>query len=109
MARETIYTDDIDGSRDAKPVVITFDNFVYEVDLGPKNLKVLQPFMDKANNSYPVPVKDSKASTSKSGRVKRDPQYLAAVRDWARKNGHEVSDRGQVKGSIIAAYEEAKK
>ncbi|HEV7195154.1 MAG TPA: histone-like nucleoid-structuring protein Lsr2, partial [Pedococcus sp.] len=35
---------------------------------------------------------------------KRD---LADVRDWARKHGHTVSDRGRISAEIQAAYDKA--
>jgi hypothetical protein len=30
-----------------------------------------------------------------------------AIRDWARKNGHAVSDRGRIPASVVDAYEAA--
>ena len=32
---------------------------------------------------------------------------LAAVREWARQNGHQVSDRGRISAEIQAAYDKA--
>ena len=50
-----------------------------------------------------------KGSTNASApsKGKRDPAQLNSIREWARANGHEVSDRGRIAGSIEAAYEEA--
>ena len=32
---------------------------------------------------------------------------LAEIRDWARANGYEVSDRGRIPGNVMEAYEAA--
>ena len=39
--------------------------------------------------------------------TKRDPSQIQAIRDWARQNGYQVSDRGRIKGEIEQAYQEA--
>jgi hypothetical protein len=37
------------------------------------------------------------------------PEELAAIREWARKKGYTVSDRGRISGEIRDAYAKAKK
>ena len=32
---------------------------------------------------------------------------LGSVREWARENGHQVSDRGRISAGILAAYDQA--
>jgi len=32
---------------------------------------------------------------------------LGAIRTWARENGHQVSERGRISGSILSAYDDA--
>lgn len=34
-------------------------------------------------------------------------QRVAEIREWARKNGHKVSERGRLSGDLVAAYEKA--
>ena len=34
-----------------------------------------------------------------------DREQAGAIRDWARKNGHAVSDRGRIPASVVEAYE----
>ncbi len=36
-----------------------------------------------------------------------DREQAGAIRDWARKNGHAVSDRGRIPASVVEAYEAA--
>ena len=34
-------------------------------------------------------------------------QRVAVIRDWARKNGHQVSERGRLSADLVAAYDKA--
>jgi hypothetical protein len=36
-----------------------------------------------------------------------DRELAGAIREWARKNGHAVSDRGRIPASVVDAYESA--
>lgn len=36
-----------------------------------------------------------------------DPEQLAAIRQWARANGHTVSDRGRIPNDVQTAYKAA--
>jgi hypothetical protein len=53
MARETIITDDLDGTHDAEPVQFGWDGVTWEIDLAEDNRKrledALKPFLDKAH------------------------------------------------------------
>ncbi|MDP9073393.1 MAG: Lsr2 family protein [Actinomycetota bacterium] len=43
-------------------------------------------------------------AVSKARSRRRD---LGAIRSWARENGHQVSERGRIAGSVLSAYDEA--
>ncbi|MCU1621391.1 MAG: lsr [Frankiales bacterium] len=43
------------------------------------------------------------ASTRGSG----SPDRIAAIRDWGRKNGHQVSERGRLAATLVEAYDKA--
>jgi hypothetical protein len=53
MAREVVYTDDLDGTHGAEPVRFVWDGVEWEIDLAEANRKrlaeALQPFLDKAH------------------------------------------------------------
>ena len=36
----------------------------------------------------------------------KDREQTAAIREWARQNGHQVSDRGRIPNSVIEAYQQ---
>ena len=53
-------------------------------------------------------------NTSSTTRTRRDgapissgTHDVSAVRQWARENGHEVSDRGRVSSAVLQAYVDA--
>ncbi|PKI89872.1 hypothetical protein CW368_11955 [Actinomycetales bacterium SN12] len=118
MARRIIHqlVDDIDGAvlevGAGEQVSFALDGRAYEIDLSETNAQALrdalQPWIEAGR---PV-----SAGGSQAGRGRRGPQGasgsgakrdLAAVRSWARENGHEVSDRGRVPASVLEAYDAA--
>lgn len=52
MAREVVYTDDLDGTHGAEPVKFGWDEIWWEIDLSEANreklLGLIQPYLDKA-------------------------------------------------------------
>jgi hypothetical protein len=45
-----------------------------------------------------------KAAAAKTRRRGRGAPDTAAVREWARANGHAISDRGRIPGSVLEAF-----
>jgi hypothetical protein len=92
-----------DGS-DKLQAVKYWDFEPREIDLGSASLKklvtALKPFYEK---SRPRVVSVSRpASASKApGSAGHD---LAAIREWAKKAGHEVADKGRIPNKVIDAY-----
>lgn len=111
MARITTVQliDDLDGSvlEDGSTVRWGLDGREYELDTSPANEAKLRKQLDKyLKASRRVAV----AATSQSAgavRGESDPHQLQAVRDWARRNGHEVSDRGRIPKKVMEAFEDA--
>jgi len=115
MAKTTItqVTDDIDGSKDAEEVSFSFRGADYVIDLGKKNQaameKALKPYLDAAtktarrSSSTTAKRPNSKASPTKASRSS-SRQDLAVIREWAKSNGIEVSDRGRISRSIMEQY-----
>ena len=103
MAQHTqvIVTDDLDGSEEGvRSYRFAWQDTVYEIDLNDAHrdelLRVLQPYIDAGRR------KGRKPAAARSGST--TGENLAAVRAWARENGHEVSDRGRVPNAIVEAY-----
>jgi hypothetical protein len=47
------------------------------------------------------------ATKPKGARVKPDPEETRRIREWARREGYEISDRGRIPHAIEDAYHEA--
>lgn len=107
MARTThvVITDDMDGSEGAQEVSFAFQGTEYTIDLGEKNLakleKALTPFIEAGSK---VSARRSTRRGSGSASGKSD---AAAIRAWAKENGHSVPDRGRIPAEVREAYEAA--
>jgi uncharacterized membrane protein len=106
----THITDDLDGSKDANPVAFSFGGTDYSIDLSKKNTaafeKALKPYIDAATK---VSGRASAPRRAKGAGRSASRKDLAAIREWARAQGIEVSDRGRVSASVIEQYEDATK
>lgn len=108
MAKQTVVTeilvDDLDGTPGERTVNFTWDGVSYEIELSKKNAvafeKALKPYLDAARRIRGT--RSRRAVAARSG--KRD---LTAIREWAAKNGFEVSARGRIASTVIDAYEAA--
>jgi hypothetical protein len=113
MATQTSVTviDDITGEPGAETVTFGLDGGWYEVDLAPANReKLYSSLADFVANARKVASEKRKVSKvgpiqSGSGSAKRDRVQTKAIRDWARSNGHQVSDRGRIPDYIQKAYD----
>ena len=111
MARITTVQliDDLDGSvlEDGSTVRWGLDGREYELDTSPANEAKLRKQLDKylrASRRVAV-VAQSQPVGGVHGQS--DPHQLQAVRDWARRNGHDISDRGRIPRDIMAAFDAA--
>lgn len=107
MARQVItsITDDLDGSDDASTVTFSLEGRSYEIDLSKHNRaaleKALAPYIDAARSA------GGAARSTSRPRRRGNREDSAAIREWARLNGHQVNDRGRIPGSIVEAYNSA--
>jgi hypothetical protein len=109
MAKQviTLLTDDLDGSEADRTVEFGLDGVNYTIDLSEKNAgklrKALDPYLNAATRVGRSGA-DSRTRrvTTGTGRASRDQNQ--AIREWAAKNGYEVSERGRIPSSIVEAY-----
>jgi hypothetical protein len=108
---ETIVTltDDLDGSKADRTITFSFDGVGYEIDLSKKNATALQkalaPYLAAAR---PVPDRGRRGNRDGARRsAARRRSDLGAVREWARANGYDVSDRGRVPAVVLEAFDAA--
>ncbi len=119
MATMTTVTlvDDLDGSEASGSVSFALDGASYEIDLSDSNAEKLRDALagyvasarrvdgGRRGPGRPKAVKAVKAP--RGARTAPDREQTAAIREWARANGHEVSERGRLSASVLAAFEEA--
>ncbi|HVV24245.1 MAG TPA: Lsr2 family protein [Pseudonocardiaceae bacterium] len=103
--------DDLDGTSSSDISTVTFglDGVTYEIDLNAENASNLRnhlsEFIQSARRTGGrVKRGGSPAAGSGSGRNREQTQ---AIREWAKKNGHDVSDRGRIPAAVIEAFEAA--
>jgi hypothetical protein len=104
--------DDLDGSQSNDISTVTFglDGATYEIDLTAANAdnlrKALEEFATHARRTGGR-LKRGTASASPGGSATASREQAQAVREWARRNGHEVSNRGRIPASLTEAFEAA--
>lgn len=104
--------DDLDGaqSEDISTVTFGLDGVTYEIDLTDKNAnnlrKGLEEFVASARRTGGR-IKRGTAAKAGNGSATNSHEQAQAIRDWARRNGHEVSNRGRIPAGLIEAFETA--
>lgn len=110
MAQETIvkYVDDIDGSEADGPVKFGIDDHDYEIDLSEDNASKLRTFLAQFTTAgRRIPRKRGTTATITAAKPRTSREQTRAVREWARQNGHTVSDRGRIPVQVVEAFEAA--
>src|SRR3954451_10107381 len=104
----TELTDDTNGKPADETVTFSLDGREYEIDLTTKNAAALRKAFDVyvTNGRRIGGRRPRSAGTSSPSRVKSDLD-TKAVREWAGKNGFQVSERGRIPGSVLEAYQAA--
>jgi hypothetical protein len=119
MARkvQVILSDDLDENLPADETVsFSLDGTSYEIDLAEKNAKELRDAFSRYVSAARKVGRGGRSAgggagsgtgrgRSTGGRM--DREQAGAIREWARKNGHAVSDRGRIPASVVEAYEAA--
>jgi len=113
MAQQTTvrFIDDLDGSDAAGTFDFALDGRQYQIDLSDENAAKLRdalaPYIGAARKAGGRGRGRARQTVvaEKSARSNRD--QTAAIREWARANGHEVSDRGRISKSVMQAYQTA--
>ena len=101
------YIDDIDGTPledGGEHIEFSFDNKDYVIDLSDENAaafrEAMAPYLEAASKVTGGRKKGArKASTQRAS-----GKDTKAVREWARNNGFDVSDRGRIPAEIVEAY-----
>ncbi|QFZ20112.1 histone-like nucleoid-structuring protein Lsr2 [Saccharothrix syringae] len=114
MAQQTIVQliDDLDGGEAHETVGFALDGVDYSIDLSTPNAdrlrNTLADFVAKGRRT------GSRTSRSAGQRRTRttvpaggDKQQNQAIREWARSQGRDISDRGRIPGALIEEFQQA--
>ncbi|HSS67983.1 MAG TPA: Lsr2 family protein [Nocardioidaceae bacterium] len=99
-----VLEDDLDGSTADETLTFGLDGTTYEIDLSKKNAaKLRDALAGYVGVARRVPSRGSRRSR---GRSSGGPS-ASQVREWARAQGYDVSDRGRVPADVRTAYDAA--
>ncbi len=113
MAKKVTVTlvDDFDGDGPADETVeFSIDGVSYEIDLSVKNAQKLRDEFKQwidAGRRVGGRRRGRPGAPGRGGRGSIDREQSAAIREWARRNGHKVSTRGRIPAEIIEAFHAA--
>lgn len=110
---QVMLVDDIDGGEASETVSFSLDGSSYEIDLSEDNATKMR----EAFAAYVGQARRSGRSgrSGSAGTRQRRPGSTsrpaatdnAAVRAWAKENGHAVSERGRIATEVREAYDKA--
>jgi hypothetical protein len=107
---QVLLVDDLDGGEAAETVKFGLDGMNYEIDLSDSNAQglrdALATYVGKAR-------KLGRGSVARSGAAPRnrgtssaasDREQNRAIREWAKRKGLDISDRGRISADIVERY-----
>jgi Lsr2 len=102
---QTLFVDDLDGSKAEGTVRFGLDGADYEIDLNAEHAQALRDALARYVQAA------RRASGRRRGRSARrgrpDGVDSTEVREWAKAQGIEVKDRGRVPSELIARFKAA--
>lgn len=118
IIKKVTVTDDFDGQIVddglAETIEFSFEGTDYIIDLRPTNAAKLRKDMEKwlaagtkitGKRGRP---RSTGAGTKRPGTGSgRSKEQLANIREWLKKEGHEVNDRGRIKSELVDLYDAA--
>jgi hypothetical protein len=111
MAKRTqvILIDDLDGGQADETLSFGLDGSSYEIDLSSKNAAALRDAMASyVGAAHRLGRLGGRARGPRgTAPATTDREQTQAIRAWARRNGHTVSDRGRIPATIVEAYHAA--
>jgi hypothetical protein len=110
MAKQviTVLTDDIDGGDADRTIEFGIDGVNYTIDLSEKNAgklrKALDPYLTVASRIGRTNGNGRIAARAAAAPSRSNRDQNQAIREWAGKNGYEVSERGRIPSSVVEAF-----
>ena len=106
---QIILEDDLDGGDASETVTFGLDGVTYEIDLNEDNAAALRdalaPWVGHARRAGGR--RTTRKASASTGSSSQGGTETTKIREWARANGYEVSDRGRISAEIQEAYAKA--
>lgn len=106
-----LHDDEVEGS---ETVAFGLDGSSYEIDVCEEHAAQLRdafaPYVGDARRAgrAPAPTQRRPRSGARGAApASGDRQRVQEIREWARNNGHQVSERGRLSAAVVEAYEAA--
>lgn len=96
--------DDLDGREASETVAFALDGTRYEIDLSVENAARLRDELAQYIANARRSSRSGPHSVARGRSHRTDRQHTAAIRDWARQNGHSVGEKGRIPSNVIDAY-----
>ena len=111
---QTLLTDDLDPELEAtETIIFGLDSASYEIDLNDEHSSQMRdaigPFVAAARKvgGRPAARRGGRTAVGTASPSRGDSPDPGSVRAWAREHDIAVSERGRVKGSVVAQFMEA--
>ncbi|MFI2753107.1 Lsr2 family protein [Cellulomonas sp. P22] len=104
---QVLLVDDIDGGTADETVSFSLDGVSYEIDLTSAHATELRDALATwVGHARKI---GGRSASTRGTRPRRTTggADAGAIRDWAKANGHSVSERGRISAEVRAAYEAA--
>jgi len=118
------YLDDLDADPAAEETItFSLDGMSYAIDLSAEHAATLREDLatwieharttggrtttPRASRRAPKVAAPTQRPTAPDVPLRRNSEQTAALREWARNNGHKISDRGRIPAAILTAYHTA--
>lgn len=103
------FVDDVDGTPADETITFSFDGATYEVDLASRNAAKLRAQLQAwADAGRRVASQGSRRVTGPDAlRPSLRRRESAAIRQWARREGHEIADSGRLPVALVDAFYES--
>ncbi|ALG14539.1 histone-like nucleoid-structuring protein Lsr2 [Kibdelosporangium phytohabitans] len=112
MAQKVVVqlVDDLDGSTSDDITTVTFgvDGVSYEIDLTQSNAtKLREQIGEFTESARRVGGRARRGTVPGGAKPPVSREQTKAIRDWARQNGYDLSDRGRIPSTVIEAFDAA--
>lgn len=96
--------DDLTGDDAAETVTFALDGARYEIDLTADNAAQLRETLSVYIASARRSARAGQRSAGPRRGTRADREQTAAIREWARNNGHKIGEKGRIPAHIVEAY-----